>query len=77
MANTPYENFVLEDKIEDQYNSHLDLQRFCTIDNSLELTEGMKKIVNVYSATNSVKKVAQGEGNDKASKVSLLMKYHS
>ena len=77
MANTPYENFVLEDKIEDQYKSHLDLQRFCTIDNTLELTEGMKKIVHVYSATNSVKKVAQGEGNDTASKVSYTPKTYN
>ena len=74
MANTPYENFVLEDKIEDQYKSHLDLQRFCTIDNTLELTEGMKKVVHVYSASNSVKKVAQGEGNDTASKVTFASK---
>lgn len=74
MANTPYEDFVLEDKIEDQYNSHLDLQRFCTIDDTLELSEGMKKIVNVYSATNSVMKVLKGAGNDTASKISFTPK---
>lgn len=74
MANTPYENFVLEDKIEDQYNSHLDLQRFCTVDNSLEGTAGMKKTVHVYSATSSVQKVAQGAGNTKASEASFTAK---
>jgi len=30
-----YNNFVLANEIEDQYNSKLDLVRFCTVDNSL------------------------------------------
>ena len=33
MAHTLYQNFVLANEIEDQYNSHLDLMRFCTIAN--------------------------------------------
>ena len=35
MANTTYSNFFLSNEVEDQYNSHLDLQQFCTVDNSL------------------------------------------
>jgi hypothetical protein len=65
MANKPYENFVLANEVEDQYNSHLDLLRFCTIDNSLVGTAGMKKIIHVYSATNGTEKLAQGQGNSK------------
>jgi hypothetical protein len=65
MANKPYENFVLANEVEDQYNSHLDLLRFCTIDNSLVGTAGMKKIIHVYSATNGTEKLAQGQGNTK------------
>ena len=60
-----YENFVLANEIEDQYNSHLDLIRFCTVDNSLVGTPGMKKKINVYSATNGTEKVAMGVGNSK------------
>ena len=32
MANTCYDNFFLSNEIEDQYQSHLDLQQFCTVD---------------------------------------------
>ena len=66
MANTPYENYFLASIVEDQFNSHLDLARFCTVDTSLQGTAGMKKIVNVYSATDGTEKLAQGEGNSKS-----------
>ena len=66
MANTAYENFFLGSIVEDQFNSHLDLARFVTVDNSLQGTPGMKKIINVYSATNGTEKLAQGQGNSKS-----------
>ena len=66
MANTAYENFFLGTIVEDQFNSHLDLARFCTVDTSLQGTAGMKKIINVYSATDGTEKLAQGEGNSKS-----------
>jgi hypothetical protein len=66
MANTPYENFFLASIVEDQFNSHLDLARFVTVDTSLQGTAGMKKIINVYSATNGTEKLAMGEGNSKS-----------
>ena len=66
MPNTPYENFYLASIVEDQFDSHLDLARFVTVDRSLEGTPGMKKIINVYSATDGTEKLAQGEGNSKS-----------
>ena len=60
-----YPNHVLEVTIEDQYNSHLDLMRFCTVDNSLVGVAGDKKQIRVYSATNATEKLAMGEGNTK------------
>lgn len=66
MANTAYENFFLASIVEDQFNSHLNLARFCTVDTSLQGTAGMKKIINVYSATDGTEKLAQGEGNSKS-----------
>ena len=66
MANTAYENFFLGTIVEDQFNSHLDLARFVTVDTSLQGTAGMKKIINVYSATDGTQKLAQGEGNSKS-----------
>ena len=66
MANTPYENFFLASIVEDQFNSHLDLARFVTVDTSLQGTAGMKEIINVYSATDGTEKLAMGEGNSKS-----------
>lgn len=48
MANVPYANFVLANLVEDQFTSHLDHAIFCTVDNTLEGTAGMKKIVHQY-----------------------------
>lgn len=65
-----YDNFVLANEIEDQYNSRLNLQRFCTIDNSLVGVAGDKKIVHVYRATDGTEKLRMGEGNTKNIEVS-------
>lgn len=71
MANTIFENFVLENKFEDQYNSYLDLMQFCTVDNSLTEAPGMIKKIRVYSATNDkTEALAMGEGNTKTIEVS-------
>lgn len=51
MAHKIYDNFYLSNEVEDQFNSHLDLQQFCTVDNSLVGTAGMKRKINVYKAT--------------------------
>ena len=70
MANQVYTNFFLSNTVEDQYNSHLNLQQFCTIDNSLVGTAGMKRIINRYSATNGTEKLGIGSGNTKSIEVS-------
>lgn len=63
MANVPYANYVLENKVEDQFNSHLDLNPFCTIDRSLVGVAGMIKKIHRYSATNGTQKLSLGQGN--------------
>lgn len=70
MAHTIYDNFVLANEIEDQFNSRLDLLRFCTIDNDLSGTAGMLKKIHVYKATNGTEKLGMGEGNTKSIEVS-------
>lgn len=65
-----YDNFVLANEIEDQFNSHLDLVRFCTVDNSLVGVAGDKKLIHVYRATNGTEKLAMGAGNTKNIEVS-------
>ena len=74
MANTVYDNFYLSNEVEDQFNSHLDLQQFCTVDKSLEGQAGMKRVINVYTATDGTEKLAQGVGNSKSISVSHASK---
>ena len=74
MANQVYENFYLSNEVEDQFNSHLDLAQFCTVDRNLVGTAGMKRIINVYSATDGTEKLAKGAGNTKSISVSHTSK---
>ena len=70
MAHQIYDNFYLSNEVEDQFNSHLDMQNFCTIDRTLEGTPGMVRKINVYKATDGTEKLAMGEGNSKSIEVS-------
>ena len=74
MANTPYSNFYLSNEVEDQFNSHLDLVNFCTVDKTLQGTAGMKRVINVYAATDGTEKLAQGVGNSKSIEVGHTQK---
>ncbi len=74
MPNTTYDNFYLSNEVEDQFNSHLDLMRFCTPDNTLEGTAGMTRKIHVYSATSGTEKLAKGKGNTKSIEVSYVDK---
>ena len=74
MAHKIYDNFFLSNEVEDQYNSHLDLQTFCNVDNTLVGTPGMKRKINVYTATNGTEKLGMGEGNSKSIEVSYAEK---
>ncbi len=72
-----YPNFVLANEVEDTYKSHLDLMRFCTVDNSLVGVAGDKKKIHVYTATDATEKLAMGEGNTKNIEVSYSEKEYT
>ena len=74
MAHKIYQNSYLSNEVEDQYNSHLDLLTFCNVDHSLVGTAGMKRKINVYTATNGTQKLAMGEGNTQSIEVSYSEK---
>lgn len=74
MPNILYDHFFLSNEVEDQYNSHLDLQQFCTVDNSLTGSAGMKRMIHVYAATDGTEKLAMGEGNSKSIEVGFTEK---
>lgn len=63
MSHTIYENFVLENKLEDLLITNLDLNQFATHDDSLIEAPGMKKIIHTYTSSGDVEDLAMGEGN--------------
>lgn len=63
MAHTIYENFVLENKIEDLLTTGIDMNAYMTADYSLSENAGMKKVIHVYTATGNVEDLAMGDGN--------------
>ena len=58
-----YDNFILENKIEEFLSTKLDLAQYATHDDSLEQSAGMTKTVNKYNATGNVEDLKMGEGN--------------
>lgn len=77
MAHTIYQNFVLENKLEDLLTTQLSLAQFCTVDNSLTEDAGMKKTINTYTATGDVEDLAMGVGNSEDIEVSFTPKNYT
>ena len=63
MAHTIYENFILENKIEDMLTTKVDMNNYLTVDYSLAEQPGMKKVIHVYTATGDVEDLGMGSGN--------------
>lgn len=63
MSNSPYANFVLENKYESILTTKVDMANYLTADYSLSENAGMKKTIHKYKATGSVEDLAQGVGN--------------
>lgn len=71
MAHKIYQPFLSLQRGRRPVQFHLDLQQFCTVDNSLVGTAGMKRKINVYKATAGTEKLKMGEGNTKSIEVSF------
>ncbi len=71
MAHKVYENVVLSNKVNDILATQVNLNNYMTIDNSLAAEAGMKKVVNVYTSTGEIEKLAMGEGNTGSIEVSF------
>lgn len=71
MAHTIYENVVLSNKVNDILATQVNLNNYMTIDNSLASEAGMKKVINVYTASGAVEELGMGEGNTGAIEVSF------
>ena len=66
-----YENFVLENKVNDMLITLLDVNQFLTPDYSLAENAGMKKVINRYSAEGDAEYLEMGEGNTEEIAVSF------
>lgn len=63
MAHTIFENKVIEAKATELLTTSVNARNLMTIDNTLAEAEGMTKVINVYSYTGAVEKLADGEKN--------------
>ena len=65
MANTVYENFIIESKLNDNLNTKLNAKTYMTIDTGLTANDGMTVKINKYTYTGEVEKLAKGVGSTK------------
>ena len=63
MANTVFNNKVIEAKAKDLLTTSVNTRSLMTIDNSLAQEAGMTKTINVYSYTGEAEELGVGEGN--------------
>lgn len=74
--NQYYDNFVLQNEIENMYNTQLNMAQFCTPDTSLVGVAGDIVKVNVYNATTAAEEVDLGVGNTGAITTTLQTKQY-
>ena len=72
MAHTLYANEVLERKMTDLVNTTVDVNALFTVDNSLEGEAGLKKVINKYTYTGEVEKLAKGAKNSNKGTVTFV-----
>ena len=62
-ANVTYDNFVLQNQRKDQLSTHMEILRFCRIDDSLTAQPGDTVKIAVYTGHGEAEDVDEGEGN--------------
>lgn len=63
MANTIFNNKVIEAKAKELLTTSVNTRNLMTVDNSLTANAGMTKTINVYTYTGTAEEVAAGAGN--------------
>ena len=71
MANTVFENKVIEAKATDLLTTSINARSMMTVDASLAETEGMTKTINVYTYTGKVEKLADGAKNSQRGSIAF------
>lgn len=72
MANTVYENKVIEAKAKDLLTTALNTRSLMSVDNSLTETAGMTKTINVYTYSGTAEELEAGEANSNRGSISYV-----
>jgi hypothetical protein len=72
MANTVFENKVIEAKATDLLTTSVNARSMMTVDASLTESEGMTKTINVYTYTGKVEKLADGAKNSTRGSIAFV-----
>ena len=72
MANTVFENKVIEAKATDLLTTAVNTRSLLTVDNSLAESEGVTKTINVYTYTGKVEKLADGAKNSTRGSIAFV-----
>lgn len=70
MANTVFNNKIIEAKAQDLLATAVNTRSLMTVDNALAQEAGMTKTINVYTYTGEAEEVGVGEGNSTRGSVS-------
>lgn len=63
MANTVFNNKIIEAKAKDLLTTAVNARNLMTVDNTLAAEAGMTKTINVYTYTGTAEELAAGQGN--------------
>ena len=74
MANTVYENKIIEVKAQDLLTTAVNTRALMTVDTDLTQEAGMTKTINVYTYTGEAEELGIGEGNTARGSVSFVGK---
>ena len=76
MANTIYENFILESKLSDLLNTKMAVRSYMKVDDSLTEAPGMIKKINTYTYSGKAEKVEKGQKNKTRGAVTYTSKQY-
>ena len=74
MANTVFNNKIIEAKAKDLLTTAVNARSLMTVDNSLAQEAGMTKTINVYTYSGAAEEVGVGEGNTSRGAISYVGK---
>lgn len=72
MANTVYDNKIIEAKAKDLLTTAINTRSLMTVDNTLAESAGMTKTINVYTYTGEAEALEAGEGNSVRGAISFV-----